>query len=310
VSFAFTRVAAAQSESPSQGHGQGQDADPALTLAWTAPAECPDRSAIERAVNNVVGHSEQGAAPLAARAVVSHPTPETYSVALAIETEPGHWDERSLSGPTCASVSDATALLIALAMRAEHEKPSSAVADHPPREPTRPSPTLGVGFAIDAGSTPKLTYGPLLLITVPVGPVRVEATAAGFISQRAQVSGTDIGADLSLFAFGARACFPLWDGALWVAPCAGVGVDWTRAAGFGARQPKNAASIDGVARAGASAQWDLRAGQNTQQGVSLRVDLEAALPFERPQFDVDGAGAVYRRNSAAFRSSLDLLWRF
>jgi hypothetical protein len=280
-----------------------------LTLDWAAPAECPDGAAIERAVNDVVAPNARGTAARSVRGVVTRPSPTTYHVDLAIETEPGRWSERSLSGATCASVSDAAALVIALAEHAERDAPLR----EPPRareagadaRSTRERPFIVLSAALDHGATAGLAPGVSVLGGASFAQVRWEASVSYFAPQTASVAGApELGAKFTLWNVSARACYPLWRGALWLSPCAGAGMDGTRGVGFGAHTPLTATSWVLVARAGALTEWELA------RSTALRLDLEAILPFARPEFTVDGAGAVFRRDPLGFRGAFGVELRF
>ena len=110
----------------------------------------------------------------------------------------------------------------------------------------------------------------------------------------------DKGAELSLLTFGGRACLPLGGAAWHVGPCLGAGGARLHGAGFGARTPKDGTAWAVELTGGALASWDI------SSTISLGLSAAAALPLSRPEFVIDDAGPVHRREPVTARVTLGL----
>lgn len=280
-----------------------------FSVAWQAPSECPDAAALEHYVDQVVG--EAAAGPLTVRASGSAArTPDgRYSATLELDIGASAPSTRELEGRDCEAVSQAAALVIALAIRAQAVPPPPRPAEPPPAPPPRPrepAPStgprgfLGLGPIVDFGSAPSAAFGLGLSGGLRWPALRLEPSLAYF-APRSQtvVDRPAVGADFALATLGVRACVPL-GGVVWLGPCLGGGIDWLRGAGFGARAPRTGSAFSAVGRAGLLAGWDI------SSIISLRLELEGVLPLARPAFEVDGAGFVYRRSTIAARTAFGL----
>lgn len=128
--------------------GEGETHDP--PFRWETPSECPPTEAVRDAVEGHLGLPLEEL-PLASWSVtgeVSKGDAGGWSLQLSIEVPDGR-TERSLHDPhDCAAVSDAAALLIALALDPE----AVAAPDRPiasPSEPARTSAQVNPGPAIE-----------------------------------------------------------------------------------------------------------------------------------------------------------------
>lgn len=282
-------------------------AAPALDLEWQAPPGCPDRDAIRRYVEEMLGHAEPATSSLSARGGVSRIAVDRWSADLALRGASGSESTRTFEGPTCESVSRAAALVMALTL---HPNETRAASPAIPREketrtPARPitgrfvRPDVVSAGTLDMGTLPAPAYGAALAVGwSPVDPWRLEAFAAYFAERTGTLADQpSLGADVQLTAFGLRGCYAVVDAVVSLAPCVGGGFDWLRAHGFGARVPRDDSAFTGNVEVGAVILW------NFTEFAAARLGVQTVFPLTRPEFIIEGAGPVYRRALVALRSA-------
>jgi hypothetical protein len=160
---------------------------------------------------------------------------------------------------------------------------------------------LGAAFVLDTSSLPSTTFGAAVSAGWRAGPLDVELAGVWLAPRRATLPATTAqGADISLAQLGARACYGVGKVLFRWGPCAGVGMAWTFAHGFGPAtdQPTDATGQTLVAQLGAYAAHRLFS------HFSVRLDAGAVLPFSHPTFVIDGGGLVFQTPSASFRATL------
>lgn len=153
VALAAPRGAGAAPPEPASGPSVD-----VITIAWTAPAACPDGPRIDAAVDRLLG----GPPPASGRTlrvtgVVTPRDDGAFDLALATEDEGGHRGRRALTGATCEALADAAALVIALgwdpaAVAAARARPAAAepvgapapTPEPPPAPAPPPSPAPAV----------------------------------------------------------------------------------------------------------------------------------------------------------------------
>ncbi len=110
--FTLGKGASVRAEPPPAGREHG-----GFVLDWSAPAGCPEPSAVRATVEGLLG-SPRGAGAagsLAVRATVVRQDDGRWALTLAT-VEGRERGERVLEGPTCQAVADAAALIVALAV--------------------------------------------------------------------------------------------------------------------------------------------------------------------------------------------------
>jgi hypothetical protein len=298
--------------------GRAAASERAYRLTWDAPSECPNGAALERYVDQVVGDAATGPVTVRASGKVTRAADGRYAASVELDLGGTESSTRTLDGRDCEAVSQAAALVIALAIRA-HAAPAPPPLPPAPKAPPEPAPVvppsanrgarprafLALGPVADFGSTPAATLGLGLSFGLSAVGLRLEPGLAYFAPRSAEVAArAGVGARFSLATAGARVCIPLSRAVLWVAPCLGAGVDWLRGEGFGARIPKNGSAWSGIARAVALGGWDI------SSVFTVRLELEGALPLTRPEFqvEVDGAStsSVFRRSPVSARAAFGL----
>jgi hypothetical protein len=287
----------------------------ALDLEWRAPSGCPDRNAVRRYVEEMLGDAEPATSSLAARGGVSRVAVDKWTADLALRSASGSESTRSFEGPTCESVSRAAALVMALTLHPSEAPPAANPPERDARTPERPiagrfaRPSVAAAAAIDVGTMPSPGYGGAITVGwSPWAALRWEASGAYYAARRGTyVGGARLGADVSLAAFGVRGCYPVVDAVWSLAPCIGGGFDWLRASGFGARDSYDASAYMGHFEAGATMLW------NFTEFAAMRASAFGVVPMRQPEFTIlvdDGSAPVHHPAAAALRASLGVELHF
>jgi hypothetical protein len=151
---------------------------------------------------------------------------------------------------------------------------------------------------LDAGFLPSVSVGAELALGWHPAHWHVEASAAYLPPERARLASRPAeGADLSAARAGVRGCYDPLAGTWELGPCAGLGVQWLFARGFGSREPADATGVVVDATLGA------RAHARLTSWLGLRLMAEALVPFSRATLVISHAGDVYRTPPASFRAS-------
>jgi len=132
---------------------------------------------------------------LSAAGVVTHASTDRWRVDLTLRS--AGWEAlRTLGGPTCEAVSQAAALVIALAVNLEARAPLAAKPVSPPTTEARPmvlpdvsGPTASLGMAFDFGALPRGTLGLEGAFGWQIPHARFELGATYFLPRRGTVSG-------------------------------------------------------------------------------------------------------------------------
>ena len=276
-----------------------------LSVTWDAPAGCPDVRRVRAAIAATLGAStpERNLSPLAASGTVTEGEGR-FRLLIQLRST-GASETKSLEAATCETLADAFALVVAFTFdpSAGHRPPPTVDAPEPAKptpiagahEP--PAPVEGAGarlmagplIALGAGALPFPAYGVGARVAVETG-ARWELAGTFWPEQPASVpapaSGT-VGADVWLATVQPSACLSFARGA--AAACAG--------GELGAMQARST----GVPLAGSGTSWwlALTAGVSLRaaitRGFSLRLRLDAGVPYFRPRFlleDVGTAGTV------------------
>jgi hypothetical protein len=109
----------------------------ALSLTWNAAASCPDREAVLLRVRSLLGSSPATSEPISASGVIPPVPSGGYSLELET-TQLGQTHRRTLAAPSCEELSDAGALIVALAVDPKLVVPaSSTLAGQPEPSPSQ-----------------------------------------------------------------------------------------------------------------------------------------------------------------------------
>lgn len=300
-------------------------AEGGLELAWTAPAACPDRDQVIASVQRLV--KAPPAQPLFVTATVRE---EGGAWIADVEMKGAATGKRTLRASTCASVTRATSLVVALTIDPDatlddppdgdatnvHPTPTPPPVVPPPPpppppateapSPLRPLVFAGVGGerALLPGVVPTVTFGGGLSWRA----LRFDLAAVIVPAERASLEQIPAaGADASFTALVLRTCL----GQSWVPfaalGCAGLRGSHMSARGVGVTQSyRQTAEILDL-----EPSVVLRVPGRTRLAVEL--DAGVVLPLTRPDFVVlvnEAHDRVFRVSPIGARASLDLAFRF
>lgn len=231
-----------------------------------------------------------------------------YRVALVTEAD-GARGERSLEAATCASLADATAVIVAMMLDPASAPvgPASApvatvAASPPPAEsgevppvPEAPPPerrvagVLLAGGALDSGLGPGTKVGLMVGGGLTIDRLRLDVLGSSFASRAGRVEAApDAGGDVTVRSLLARGCVTPSPAIVASYACAVAGAAQVSAAGFGVEAPSSGSASFAVV--GASGFTALR----LTASVSLELGAEALVPLARPRFVLERVGDAHR----------------
>lgn len=270
--------------------------EPALSLSWEAPAECPSAAEIEARI--------AAAAPSIAHAVVVEAridrVGDAWRLVLDRRSDVGR-EHDEMTAARCAVLADVVVVLTSIAL-----DPTAA----PRPSPTRPAVRVGVAALAlgDFGTLPRMTPG---------GSLGVRAFARWWsVGVRASLlravrlddpQDPTLGADVAPWSVAAIGCatpfvrdvsFPL---------CVGPEAGGMRAQTRGASGSATAAWV--AVDVGAHLVWSI-APRRLRDSLALVAGVEAVIGVRRPGFHLEGHGPLVRAGSIGVRPSLGLEVRF
>jgi hypothetical protein len=264
-----------------------------VTLAWSAPPECPREDAVLAEVQAALGPKAGTERPVTARAVVTR-AGRGFRVTLTTLRD-GAPGERVLEDEACDALARATALIVVLTVDPSRAASLGAPTPTPSPTPTptpapTPTPTLTptprreslavfAAGTFDDGTLAAPAFGAGVAIAWLPHPFRLELGGAIFATTRASIPNGE-GGTFSLISGGGRACAAFTAGAVELGPCAGFDLAAVHAEGFGADQIQTGNGLWGVVSAGGDAYWSL------VRPLGLRLRIDGVLPTARPPFVV------------------------
>jgi hypothetical protein len=289
--------------SPARG-----DAPGAIVEAWEAPPECPSGAAVERQARETLLGSEVASIALTAQGIVTRVAPDRWRVDLTLRS--GGWEaHRSLGASTCDAVSQAAAVVIALAVNLEARAPLAPKPEAPEPRPSPPPSTggasLGLGPVFDFGSLPRGTAGLEASAGLSVPSARFEVGASYFLSRSGSIAErSDVGATFRLVSANVRACYELRSFSVALAPCLDGGLAWTSANGFGNIAIAHVSSVGLTVGADVMARWLVT------KHLAPYVRVGGLVPLARPEFAVQGLGTVYQATPIVLRGGIGIEAQF
>lgn len=304
-----------------------------VDVAWSGDPTCPS----DRFLRGLAVHLEGRApGPPIRVAVTVRRAADVWSADLALTTADGP-GARSVTGPTCASVSAAAAFITALVVDPdlrvadpEPPAPEPAAIPEPPPPAALPEPPPSVAEPAPATSPPpprpatrrvrgllRLAGGLEALGMPGVGPAllpavgllgarwRVEASALYRAPTRAvRDDAPNAGGAIRLWTVGLRGCGVVRPRPLELPLCLGVEAGQARGDGFGVQDPARVRLPWLALTAGPALAWAPR------PWLALWLGLDVAVPLLRGHFTVAGLGDVHTYAPASLRAALGLEARF
>jgi hypothetical protein len=284
----------------------GQAAGSNVELDWDAPPECPTGASVTAEIERILAGSPSRSAHMRVQGTASRVSADKWHVELYLRG--AEWEaKRGLDGPTCAAVSEAAALVIALAINPEVERPAAPVKPEPGPEPRATSiatptfagPAVGVGAASDAGAVPDGTVGIEGNFGWTIGSVHTELSGTYFLERRATLAErNDVGATFRLGAMSLRGCYQFARERLAFGPCVDVGLQWTSAQGFGPVAVHQVSGVAPIIGGALGAEWLV------SRFFVPYARVGGMVPLARPDFAVQGMGHVHRAAIVSFRGTV------
>ena len=303
---------------------------PNVAVTWQAPAGCPDTEYVQARLRYLLRDSSPAARerPLAVHGRVLGL--DSGGFELELTTTQGEEEyARSLRASTCEGLTDAGALVIALAIDPElatHDAEAPPVTAEPrpspatptvaqpsrtepsdqPRDASRPpgrtrQARFGVaaGLLADGGTLPAFGYGPYLTFVASSGPFSLELSGLALLPRTALVAGeTAEGGRISLLAGDLRACGRLGRLGLDVRGCATLELGNTHAESFGTDVDGSADQLWVAPGAG------FVGVQQLSRSVAWRLQLLALFPLQRTEFTIENAGSVHQASAVVLRAGI------
>jgi len=293
-----------------------------LSVAWSAPATCPTAEDLERDVAQILGGPARPEPPLRANVEVRAAVDGTWRARLAT-TQGGAEGERELSGVDCEEVAHAVALVLALMVAPVEPAtpshsgvapasdpvplPGASPASASSSAPRRRLPLLvRTGATLGMGTLPDLDAGMAAHLGLWGDRWSAEVRIAAWLPQTATIAAEpDEGAKFWMLAATPVACFRQDVGPpVRLDACAGVGVTWMHARGFGMTDPTSVTARWGTVRVEQAVSLAL------SEGVALRPGLQLSWPLSRPRFAVRNLAEVHRPEKTAVSGVLAVEFGF
>jgi hypothetical protein len=259
-----------------------------IELSWNATDDCSSAADVLRSVDSQLGDQFVSRTRIQARGDLRMQERGEYELQLEYTTDSGARDQRSIRGESCQAVSEAAALVLALAL-----DPTHALAQEPRAEPR--------SAEADSGETTEFLLGVLALFDTPVmsvptvgaglrlgfryGVLELNASVQLFLPREPTTNG--ISMQLSYWSVDVGACY-LARVATWsIGPCARFELGQLTGNPRGELETANAGSERvHVATLAAAARVPIVG--------AFHVQADAGFEWvaRRPQFEVTGPGII------------------
>lgn len=314
---------------------------PAPEVHWAGPAECPSQAFTDALDRLLVGSSID--TPIHVEATVER-TPDGWSIRTDFDAGPERAGQRTFQAPSCRTVTQATALAIAIAVdpgvldrwvpMADDEAPVPAAPQVPVPVVSEPGPVelgpieaaepaspagdrargepwsrwrglTGAAGSVDGGALP----GPGLGVTVTMGVLhrgfRAEVVGARrFATERAAPADLRVGGSFTQWSVGVHGCGVPRLGTVELLLCAGFEGGRTVGHGFGLPVSRTSVLPWWAGLMEAGLAWPVR------PWLALTVRATLAVPLLRQAFTIDGLGVVHTMGQVEGRGALgvELRW--
>jgi len=302
---------------------------PELALTWQAPAACPSSVDVQAQFARLLGGAARAPTGkhIAATLVVRSSALDKWTLELATVLD-GAAGRRTLEGDSCASVTSAAALILALMIdpaAVERAVAESAPAPPPAAPPPQAPPTTLAVAPPEIARAPRTVFGFARVFAGGVAAfLPMPAPAAGLavgarrrrLAAELSVLATEersapaagltptAGGDFRLLAGDARACGDLGGHAVIWSFCAGGELERLSGTGFGANagvspQPKSA--LMGAGTGGLLVTLPLA------PSFALALDLDAVVRVYRPTLEINTDDRVFRVPLASAFAALGII---
>lgn len=289
-----------------------------VELSLAGPAECPKASVVHAQVQKLARLAADAPHHLEAHLLIEPTDGDRVRLTLTASLDDGAPGDRTLIGASCAEVTDAAALTLALMLnpdaapadeRVEASSPPPAPPrqlDAPPARARRPPSSraaarihafAGLTAGARVGVMPSISPEAGATLGVSVNQFSSWLGIAAAPPQTAHAPGGKFGGRFWALSGTWLACWaPLDDDTVQLGPCAGVGLTRLAGSGVGVLHPNDSETtwVSGTL------------GLSTSLALGSRVTVRAlalgAVPAARPTFYLQGLGAVHQ--PAAVSASL------
>jgi hypothetical protein len=280
-----------------------------LDVAWSAPANCPDRESMREGLARRLGRpvSFGPDAPLQLSATI---TAQQGGYALELQTRsPASSDERHLQARSCNELVRASLVIAALLLGEGPSPPEPAAISGTGAGPAQTPAAFGwfarAGLVGDFGSLTGLSLGPSLGIGLALHSTRVELAGVYLPAKDLHAPGSSGStvATLRLAAASLGACQEFFRGPT-LAPCVRVEAGQLHGQGQHLESTLTTNSTWLVFLLGARASMKLFA------PLYGSIELAGGVPWNRPTFAIRGVGVVHEVPALIGRCELSLEARF
>lgn len=285
----------------------------AAQLAWHAPAECQRAEVATAQVEKLVGEPLAGIDWISFEVEVAIDEAGAHRVLLRTLAQGSAPREREITGVSCAEITDAVSVAIALTISERAREREQAAAAEPPAQPEPPAAgepaaeleaplrfAVGAGFMIEAGALPDPVPGLDLGGALEWKALRVGAFVAVFVPQDEELSGEQRGGTFDLVLAGLDVCAKPALEALHLLACAGFELGRIGARGDNVVNPRDE-----------DAGWyaprvELGVGYGLGELVRVWLRAGAAIPLARPEFVLDDVDTVHQPSNVSLRGQAAL----
>jgi hypothetical protein len=290
-----------------------------VRLTWSAPKACPGADSVKARMVRLLSRFAGAHPELVAEARV-RPEPAGFRLEMRI-SQGEQSSSRTMHAASCRELSDAAALILALLVDPALQMPGDEVRSVPPPHARRLPhartssaerdrvihvvPFAFSGVAVASGSVPGLAPGLTLGVAGELGRMSLELGALWLpLAKRIVLDDPtepQKGGRFDLLTAEARLCrhfFRVPE----LRVCAASEVGSLRGAGFGTANDRSRRvlwSALGPALSGAVP---------LTSALALSLGAEALIALNRPEFELDNVGPVYRPAAVSLRARLSVLF--
>jgi hypothetical protein len=292
----------------------------AAELAWHGPSTCENRAYVAEQAEALSRRTLESAEGLAFEVRVSG-AGEAWELVLVTHTAPdGGPRERTFRGRSCAEVSDAAAVAIAMTLGGRDEEPLVATEEPSPSDERSAAPVpeysptpavpaeppsaadepevawfAAVHAVLDTGALPSVAFGPELALGLDWRRLRLSLDGGVLLPNSAELAD-DRGGTFTLYYAALFACLTQPLGKSAAAGCVGYELGSMTGEGTGVDRPRLGSALWQAPR--------FEVGAATAVSASVRVGLGVglAVPLSRPEFELDQGEVVHRAAAVSGRA--------